>query len=66
MFIRSYNGQTFFYSLQKGMNRMKEKKKIVYFSPKPMPVTDRSQHEIIEERRKIRETLLKNCQLKKY
>lgn len=44
---------------------MKDKKKIVRFSPKPMPVTDRSQHEIIEERRKIRETLLNSIKMKK-
>lgn len=40
------------------------KKKIVPFSPKPVPVKDRAQEEIIADRRAKREAMLAKLNLK--
>jgi hypothetical protein len=44
---------------------MKDKKKVVPFSPIPVPLKDRTQKEIIVERRKKRDDWLKKVLRKK-
>jgi hypothetical protein len=44
------------------MDRVKDSKKVILFSPKPQPVPERSQKEIMEERRNQREEMIKNLQ----